>query len=150
MMNKKHHIILVSHSPFLVSDLPRENIIFLDKDAEGNCVVKAPQDMERTFGANIHSLYRSSFFMDGVMGKFAEEKIDGVIKDLNGRFDAIEEERKETRKKEMEYIIGQIGEPIIRNELRKMYNEKFHLFGSLDERIAKLEGELAELKSMKG
>ena len=88
--------------------------------------------------------------MDGVMGKFAEEKIDGVIKDLNGRFDAIEEERKETRKKEMEYIIGQIGELIIRNQLCKMYNEKFHLYGSLDERIAKLEGELAELKSMKG
>lgn len=102
--------------------------------------------MEHTFGSNIHSLYRSSFFMqDGLMGKFAKGKIDGVIGDLRSNGVIADE-----RKKEMEYIIDMVGEPIIRNQLRNMYNEKFHLYGNLNERIAKLESELAELKSMKG
>jgi len=142
----KHHLILTSHSPFLVSDLPRENVIFLntEKDEKGKpwCKVCEPHGMERTFGANIHSLYRSSFFMDGLMGKFAEGKINDVIKDLRENGEIIE-----GRKKEIHYIIDMVGEPIIRNQLRKMYNEKFHKYDSLDERIAKLENEIAELKN---
>lgn len=138
----KHHLIITSHSPIVISDLPRENVIFLDKNASGECVAKEPNDIDRTFGANIHSLYRSSFFMDGVMGEFAKGKIDDVIKDLRENGEIIEE-----RKKEIHYIIDMVGEPIIRNQLRKMYNEKFHKYDSLNERIAKLENELAELKN---
>jgi len=37
--NRRIHIILTSHSPFLLSDIPKQNIIFLDKDENGNCIV---------------------------------------------------------------------------------------------------------------
>lgn len=117
-----YHLILISHSPIMLSDLPHENIIFLDKDADGECVAKEPNDIDRTFGANIHSLYRSSFFMDGLMGKFAEGKINDVIADLKSK-----RKINSIRKAEIRYIIDMIGEDILRYGLERMYVSKFKL-----------------------
>jgi ABC-type multidrug transport system ATPase subunit len=138
----KIQFIITTHSPILVSDLPRENIIFLDKDADGKCVVKEPVDMDRTFGANIHNLYRNSFFMNGLMGKFAEEKIQDVLECLNGNEDVDED-----RKMYVRFIISQIGEPLIREMLLKKYDMKFHF--NVEDRILTLEKELKMLKGKK-
>jgi len=89
--NIRFHIIITTHSPFLLSDIPKQNIIFLDtykkKDEEvknkkqkiGNCKVlnhNAVLIKQQTFGANIHTLLSDSFFMeDGLMGEFAKSKI---------------------------------------------------------------------------
>ena len=140
-----HHLILTTHSPFLVSDLPRENIIFLktEKDEKGKpwCKVCEPKKMERTFGANIHSLYRNSFFMqNGLMGEFAENKIQEVLDYLNG-IDQVDEDKK----KKVRFIIDQIGEPLIREMLLKKYDMKFHF--NVEDRILTLEKELKALKA---
>lgn len=150
----KHHLILTSHSPFLVSDLPRENVIFLntEKDEKGKpwCKVCEPHGMERTFGANIHSLYRSSFFMNGVMGEFAKGKIDDVIIFLNEVPKTIYSQKELERKRdEADFIITQIGEPLIREMLRKQFNEVFYSNKNIDERITKLEREIRMLKLKK-
>lgn len=86
--DKKIQIITTSHSPFMASDLPRENIIMLETYTKddgyqkiGNCRIKNKKDL-KTFGANIHELYKESFFMDSTMGEFALSKIKGVIEDL--------------------------------------------------------------------
>ncbi|XOB61760.1 AAA family ATPase [Campylobacterota bacterium DY0563] len=74
------HLIITSHSPFILSDLPKENIIFLEKGKQ----VYPFEDNQQTFGANIHTLLSHGFFMkDGLMGEFAKSKIDDVIKYLN-------------------------------------------------------------------
>jgi predicted ATP-binding protein involved in virulence len=75
------HLIFTSHSPFILSDLPKENVIFLENGEQ-----KYPfKDNEQTFGANIHTLLSHGFFMkDGLMGEFAKEKIQSVINFLNG------------------------------------------------------------------
>ena len=80
-VDKKIHIILSTHSPFLLSDIPKQNIIFLDTDGNGNCkVVDGLKDKKQTFGANIHTLLSDSFFMeDGLMGEFAKGKINEII-----------------------------------------------------------------------
>lgn len=91
--NKQIQIILTTHSPFLASDLPKENIIFLEKgkegqkfpdgtDANGKCiVVDGLKDKKQTFGANIHTLLSDSFFLEkGLIGEFAKGKINEVIK----------------------------------------------------------------------
>jgi len=118
--NRKIHIILTSHSPFLLSDIPKQNIIFLDKDENGNCkVVNGLKEKKQTFGANIHTLLSDSFFMeDGLMGEFAKGKIDEVIRLLN---------KDKLDKKELKYceqIISIIGEPIIKNQLQRMLDSK--------------------------
>ena len=69
--NNKYHFITTSHSPFILSDLPKDNVIFL-KDGKQEYPFKDKQ----TFGANIHTLLSDGFFMsDGLMGEFAKNKI---------------------------------------------------------------------------
>ncbi|MFY4858816.1 AAA family ATPase [Aliarcobacter butzleri] len=87
--HKKFHFIVTSHSPFILSDLPKENVIFLEKYKEkdddevkngnqkiGNCKNVTKDIKLKTFGANIHTLLSDGFFMsDGLMGEFAKNKI---------------------------------------------------------------------------
>jgi len=67
-----YQVICTSHSPFIVSDLPKNNILFLNDGKVDNL-----KDNEHTFGENIHTLLNDSFFMQKsmMMGKIAENKI---------------------------------------------------------------------------
>jgi len=127
------HIVLTTHSPFLLSDLPKENIIFL-KDGK-----QVYPDIE-TFGANIHTLLSHGFFMkDGLMGEFAKEKINETIKFVNGEDSTIQDE------KEVKKIIHSIGEPFLQQKLSKMFYEKFET--QKQQRIKELQAELKRLKN---
>ncbi|CAA6821196.1 MAG: Unknown protein [uncultured Sulfurovum sp.] len=119
-IDKKFDLIITSHSPFLLSDIPKKNIIFLDKDEKGNCkVVNGLKEKKQTFGANIHTLLSDSFFMeDGLMGEFAKSKIDKAIKLLN------QDKLDEKELKYCEQIISIIGEPIVKNQLQRMLTDK--------------------------
>ncbi|MCV6606591.1 MAG: ATP-binding protein [Campylobacterales bacterium] len=149
---KTIHFILTSHSPFLLSDLPKENVIFLDtydcdekdkngiEQKKGNCKVIDPKI--NTFGANIHTLLSHGFFMkDGLMGEFAKEKIDNVIKILN------KPRLTEEEILECENIIKIIGEPIIKRQLQKMLDSKrLSKLDKIGDKIKDLEYELSILK----
>jgi len=132
----KFNIYINSHSPFLLSDIPKQNIIFLDtynkedtevkeeKQKVGNCRV-VPHDevmnKKQTFGANIHMLLSDSFFMeDGLMGEFAKGKINKIIRFLNGKNKFID-----FPIEQIEKIINTIGEPFLKSKLLDMYNRKF-------------------------
>ena len=77
-----YHLIFITHSPFLLSDLPKQNIIFLEKDEKtGKCINSSNKVKMNTFGANIQTLLSHGFFMkDGLMGEFAKSKIQSIIK----------------------------------------------------------------------
>lgn len=124
------HIIITSHSPFILSDLPKENIIFLEKGKQ----VYPFEDGKQTFGANIHTLLSHGFFMkDGLMGEFAKSKIDLAIKYLN---------QKVLTQEQLDYcenIIPIIGEPIIKRELQKMLDSK---------RLSEIEQIKKEIKAL--
>ncbi|TAE03685.1 MAG: hypothetical protein EAZ97_01145, partial [Bacteroidetes bacterium] len=144
--DKKIQLILTSHSPFLVSDLPKENIIFLEKDAEGKCKVSKLEDRKNTFGANIHSLFTDSFFMSGgLIGDFAKDKINKVIELLENSQHLPAEQISYC-----EQIIGMIGEPIIKNMLQKQLDSKrLQKVEDHETRIKNLENELERLKNLK-
>jgi len=114
------HFLLITHSPFLLSDIPKQNIIFLDTDDEGKCkAIDGLKEKKETFGANIHTLLSDSFFMeDGLMGEFAKGKIDKAIKLLN------QEYLDEKDLKYCEQIISIIGEPIVKNQLQRILDSK--------------------------
>lgn len=159
--NKKLHVIFSSHSPFILSDLPKENVIFLDKfDDEttkkypklkinglenGNCINVSKYIELNPFGANIHTLLSHGFFMkDGLMGEFAKEKIQSVIDFLN------DVEGNELNRQKAWSIIEIIGEPFLKYKLKEKFHEKF----STDEekrtaKIKQLEEELERLKNVK-
>ena len=69
--------IMVTHSPFILSDVPHKNVLFLDKN--GNSVSGM-----HTFGANIHSMLEYSFFLkNGSIGAFAKSVIGKIEACLN-------------------------------------------------------------------
>ena len=75
--DKQIHLLVSSHSPFILSDLPKENVIFLENGKQEQLF----KDDEQTFGANIHTLLSHGFFMEGgLMGQFAKNKIDEIKK----------------------------------------------------------------------
>lgn len=105
-------IILASHSPILISDLPKSNIIFLCKE-DKNCRVDDSSSHKQTFGANIHTLFNDSFFLEGVpIGNFAKWKISQI-------FDHVFKEKACSSK--ILNDIYRIGEPILRSSLLKQF-----------------------------
>ncbi len=140
--DKKVHFILTTHSPFLISDLPRQNIIFLDKDENGNCkVVDGLNEKKKTFGANIHTLLSDSFFMeDGLMGEFAKSKIQEIIDFFNNKNSIYANDKKKLKK-----VIESIGEAFLKDKLLRMYGEKYPLTD--EERIKALEEQIASIKN---
>lgn len=120
-------IIITSHSPIVLSDIPHENSIFLRKD--GDRIVQ-DKHTAQTFGANIHTLYRDAFFIkDGVaIGAYAKDKINAWITEFKSN--TINED--EMRKK-----IALIGEPIIQRRLEQI--AKRHGINSIAENIRRDE-----------
>lgn len=105
------NMIFVTHSPYVLSDIPKSNVLFL-KDG-------APTfDMhENTFGANINSLLKNGFFLPSLpMGEFAYRKINKLFEMLHsGSFNP----------KEIDQLYAQImtvGEPAIRMQLMTLYS----------------------------
>ena len=76
---KSLHFVIVTHSPFVLSDIPRQNILFLQKNG-----TPAAKDRKEAFGANIHTMLQNSFFLTGgTMGEFAKETIKDIADQLN-------------------------------------------------------------------
>lgn len=66
------NIQIVTHSPFVLSDLPSTNVLFLQKKGKD-------KEHNETFAANIHKMIGSSFFMDYAIGDVARETIQEVF-----------------------------------------------------------------------
>lgn len=68
------HVLIVTHSPYVLSDIPKSNVLALKKlEAE-------PEENLSTFGANIHDLLKNSFFLsDGSIGKFAQWEVGHIL-----------------------------------------------------------------------
>ena len=82
------NIILATHSPFVLSDIPRQNILYLEN---GECV-NAKIDIN-PYAANVNDILHQSFFLkDSFMGDFAlmrmrklMDEIDNYGKRQSGR-----------------------------------------------------------------
>ncbi|WP_180229520.1 AAA family ATPase [Priestia megaterium] len=150
---KKVQIIMTSNSPFLVSDLPSSNIIFLKKDQENNntVVVDGLEDNKLTFASNIHTLLAHSFFMnDGAIGNFARMKINEIIDLLLSDKGVIEVKN---NRKLIQNTIYNIGEPVIRNKLISMLDDILKIdYINIENRMDSLQSQienLVELNNLK-
>lgn len=128
------NIIIITHSPFLLSDIPETNILFLGE-----------QEDQHTFGANIYDLLKSSFFMDYTIGDFARQKIDDLIEIFN----IADPLKKQTsflkRKEELRFTAEYISDEYLQKTLRYMYETLEKEFCSTNQEEAYIRHQI-ELK----
>lgn len=112
-------LIITSHSPFLASDLPKENIIFLDKDENNKTKISDLSNHNLTFASNIHSLYSDAFFIKGAtIGSFSKHILNEIIDYLKSdQFSAPLNDKYRS-------IIKIVGEPVIKRKLEDLWIEK--------------------------
>ncbi len=112
LFNRSVQLILSTHSPFLVSDLPKSNLIFLRKEEPyGMCRIVENNLIEgETFGGNIGELYLDAFFLKGsLVSHFAVSKIRPLVQRAK--------ENRTTREDRILY--QQIGERLVRNFIQQ-------------------------------
>lgn len=118
---RRINITFVTHSPFILSDIPLCNVLFLK---DGKPVIRRIQ--ENTFGANIHGLLKNGFFLPSLpMGEFAYDKINELFEKLNGY--KLDPNNRELRDWFYSNIM-RVGEPYLREQLMKLYNMHYSVY----------------------
>ena len=153
------HLIFTSHSPFILSVLPKENVIFLKDGKQEN------PDIQQAFGANIHTLLSHGFFMkDGLMGEFAKGKIN-QIKEFYDENKNLKKEDINFQDKQSDYKLKKdtfrhiqsiIGEPFLKtimgnylDELELIFSDENDLINKELEALEERKKYLEKLKNAK-
>lgn len=113
--NASFNILIATHSPFILSDIPQSNILYLE---DGKMV--DTKDFKNPFAANICDiLYQSFFLKQGFVGEFARKKIKRMIERLlpNGYF-------LEESEKEYDLLKKLIGDPFLKMQLQQLYDDR--------------------------
>ena len=77
------NFLFLTHSPFILSDIPKDNIMLLDTDKKSGRSVM-PKVRSQPFAANINDLLADNFFLkSSLMGHFAESKVNELIDKIN-------------------------------------------------------------------
>ena len=115
------HILMTTHSPFILSDIPNELITYMEN---GHQLTKEEQEdrkMRKPMAGNISELLHQSFFLhEGFIGEYARRKILSLVKYLkdgdagNDHWD---------RQQAKQFIDG-ISEPFISKQLTMLYEMK--------------------------
>ena len=113
------NVFIVSHSPFILSDFPNKNILYLE---EGEIVDKT---RDKTFGANINDLCKDSFFLKyGIVGEYAKGCVSSLVAFLK-KGPKTTEFRGWNEEKAHKFINEIIGERIVQECLIRMFELKF-------------------------
>lgn len=130
-----YNIIIATHSPFILSDIPKSNILYLEKGR-----AKDKSLFENPFGANINEILKQSFFLDkGFVGEFAKNKINSLLDYLTlGR------KGDWTEDSSMEFI-NMIEDLFMKQQLMALYRANIKTSGA-DVEIRRLEHEIEKLK----
>lgn len=104
------NIIITTHSPFLLSDIPQSNVLYMEN---GEVVDKSK--MQNPFAANVNDiLYQSFFLSNGFMGEFAKQKIIKMVNELNNN---------KVDKQKARELVDLVGEPILKERLKELIEE---------------------------
>lgn len=141
--DQNFQLLISTHSPIMLSDVPKPASILLktveETEKEGNPKNEVKTEIKRQiypksspFGQQIYTLFNDDFFMEnGIIGEFADMKIEEVYKELYKieklllERENIEEEKSledfERDKKKYECIINLIEEPLLHGHLSQSY-----------------------------
>lgn len=141
------NIMLVTHSPFVLSDIPRSNVLALGESPS----------MEETFCANIHEMLNQSFFMQYTMGEVSQQAIEAFFREYR-QFSKMADKRGYVSNISEEiicrykYLAQKVADEYLRKTIIRMLDEMLFYRQvpdtkkSLEEKIREAEVELNALK----
>lgn len=100
------NLLMVTHSPFVLSDIPRSNVLILSKQKE---------IVGETFCANIHDMLGQSFFMEYSMGQIAQEEIEEIFCRYNMNLSISENDLKRYK-----YVASIVGDEYLHSTLERV------------------------------
>lgn len=106
------NITLVTHSPFILSDIPTDSILALE---DGNVSDK----LNKTLGANIYDLLANQFFMTSTIGETSKILIEKIINNCKSEKYCIDNDFDFYKK-----FINKLGDNYLKSVLLDMINEK--------------------------
>ncbi|TDP02194.1 AAA family ATPase [Flavobacterium sp. 245] len=110
-------LVLTSHSPFLLSDLPKQNITILDREFN-NSTIDGIRLKTNTFGGNLYDLYSEPFFLGNKRtSDFAYDKIKILIESAESKL------LSSTEKKELLKLSDLLGDEIIQFRINKLLQD---------------------------
>jgi hypothetical protein len=132
----RFHLLITTHSPFMLSDILKSNIIYLEKGHKKN-----KEELMNPFGANINDILAQSFFMkNGFVGSFAQEKINSLVDYLK-----CDDNHSSTwTDNNIDFLIENVGDPLVSFQLKKLVAFKKSRIG--DNYREWLENELSKLR----
>ena len=131
-------ILITSHSPILLSDIPLCCCNYLKLSDDMKKTENVRDSQRETFASNVFNLYRDCFFLeDGLIGRFAEGKLKKLDEDIK---------KGSTNEEDIKQRIGLIGDERLRLyyviALKSSRMQKELLIEEYNKRIKKLEEEI--------
>jgi predicted ATPase len=104
---KAINVCILTHSPFVLSDIPASRVLLLERDDKGQSLVR--ENKSESFAANINDLLADNFFLEETLiGDYATEKIDALIDRINDNKPLAGDDA----------LIESIGDPYLKASLR--------------------------------
>lgn len=142
-------ILIATHSPFVLSDVPLSNTLYLD---EGRVVDKKKE----TFCGNVHEMLGGNFFLDYSIGEVARKNVEDVIVLYNSRYNKERERQNReyylAEKPRLQYVAEHVADDYLHKTINEMMDEMKVMYEgeeTLDERIANVKKELESLLKQK-
>lgn len=122
------NITLITHSPFVLSDIPDNNILCMSRKEHVDA-------FDKTFAANIHDLFNNTFILPYTIGEYAQLKITEIVStyhrvryivknDSIWKFcDKRQEWQKQLEWSRLKYVSEIIGDNYLSEETKDMLDE---------------------------
>ncbi|MDR7371084.1 AAA family ATPase [Flavobacterium aquidurense] len=141
------NLIFSTHSPFILSDIPVQNILKIEYDQSLKAAVPILEGTQ-TFGANIHDLLANSFFFKNKA--FSGKKADDYLKQLIRKINSYDKEIPYAESQELLKKASLIGENFFREKLLEMIlSNSEKTSKALEDLIEKKRKELEDLENRK-
>lgn len=103
VLQRNHTVLFTTHSPFILTDLTNDYIIFLSKEKRSH---------ESAFLGNIGQLLVNNMFLSNTMGEHSKQLINQLIQTLNDS-----EKNESIDKTKVKLIFNEIGDEVLKNIL---------------------------------
>lgn len=110
------NIMMVTHSPFVLSDIPDSNVL---------CLGEGDNEVTKTLGGNIMEMLSSSFFMSNSIGDAIKEEISAIVALYNKAVRDGQDVRAEytANKVRIQYIRENLGDEFLKSMVSRMVDD---------------------------